>query len=69
MTIGCCCISVIRLDDTRDSVPPAIAFLAGWIAARGTWFGRAVVVGVAVLLLAAFPYAAAGAATARALTG
>jgi hypothetical protein len=50
-------------------VPPAVAFLAGWLAARGTWFGRAVVVGVAVLLLAAFPYAAAGAATARVLTG
>ncbi|MCX6463019.1 MAG: hypothetical protein NTW05_05445 [Pseudonocardiales bacterium] len=59
-----------RLGDVYAVVlPPAIAFLAGWLAARGTWFRRAVVVGVAVLLLAAFPYAAAGAATAGALTG
>lgn len=50
-------------------VPPAVAFLAGWLVARGSWFARAVVVGAAVLLLAAFPYAAAGAATATALTG
>lgn len=50
-------------------VPPAVAFVAGWVAARGTWFGRAVVVGAAVLVLAVFPYAAAGAATAGALTG
>ena len=50
-------------------VPPAVAFLAGWLAARGTWFGRAVVVGAAVLLLAALPYGVLGAATAGALTG
>lgn len=50
-------------------VPPAVAFLAGWLAARGSWFGRAVVVGVAVLLLAALPYGALGAATAGAVTG
>jgi hypothetical protein len=50
-------------------VPPAVAFLAGWLAARGSWFGRAVVVGVAVLALAALPYGALGAATAEALAG
>lgn len=48
-------------------LPPAIAFVTGWLATRGTWFRRALVVGVGVLLLAAFPYAAAGAATAGAL--
>ncbi|MHA6781242.1 hypothetical protein ACVGOW_09655 [Pseudonocardia saturnea] len=48
-------------------LPPAFAFTAGWLATRGTWFRRALTVGVAVLLLAAFPYAAAGAATAGAL--
>lgn len=59
-----------RLGDVYAVVlPPAIAFVAGWLAARGTWFRRALVVGVAVLLLAAFPYAAAGAATAEAITG
>lgn len=50
-------------------VPPAVAFLAGWLAARTSWFARALVVGAAVLVLAAFPYAAVGAATATALTG
>lgn len=48
-------------------LPPAIAFVTGWLATGGTWFRRALVVGVGVLLLAAFPYAAAGAATAGAL--
>lgn len=48
-------------------LPPAIAFVAGWLATRGTWFRRALTVGVAVLVLAAFPYAAAGAATAGVL--
>ncbi len=51
------------------AVPPLLAFLAGWIAARTSWFTRVVVVGVAVLALAALPYAALGAATATALTG
>lgn len=50
-------------------VPPGVAFLAGWLAARGSWFARAVVVGAAVLALAVFPYAALGAATAAALAG
>lgn len=48
-------------------LPPAVAFVTGWLIARGTWFRRVVVVGVAVLLVAAFPFAAAGAATAGAL--
>jgi hypothetical protein len=48
-------------------VPPAIAYVAGWLAARGTWFKRVLVVGAGILLLAAFPYAAAGAATAAAV--
>lgn len=58
----------VRLTAVYEAVlPPAIAFVAGWLATRGTWFRRALTVGVAVLLLAAFPYAAAGAATAGAL--
>jgi hypothetical protein len=51
------------------AVPPLVAFVAGWVAARTSWFVRVVVVGVAVLALAALPYAALGAATATALTG
>ncbi|QJY47207.1 hypothetical protein [Pseudonocardia broussonetiae] len=58
----------VRLAGVYAAVlPPAIAFVTGWLATRGTWFRRALVVGVGVLLLAAFPYAAAGAATAGAL--
>lgn len=49
------------------TVPLAVAFVAGWLAAKGSWLRRFVVVGVAALLLAAFPYAAAGQATAEAL--
>lgn len=45
-------------------LPIVIAFTAGWLVARGSWFGRALVLGVAVVLVAAFPYAAAGTATA-----
>lgn len=48
-------------------LPPAIAFVAGWLVARGTWFKRVLVVGAGILLVAAFPYAAAGAATAGAV--
>lgn len=48
-------------------VPPAVAFVAGWLCARGTWFGRLIVLAVAALLLASFPYAAAGEATAELL--
>ncbi len=51
------------------AVPPLLAFLAGWIAARASWPVRVVVVAATVLALAALPYAALGAATATALTG
>lgn len=50
-------------------VPPLVAFPAGWIAARASWFTRVVVVSAAVLALAALPYGVLGAATATALTG
>ena len=50
-------------------VPPLVAFPAGWIAARASWFTRVVVVSATVLALAALPYGALGAATATALTG
>jgi len=57
-----------RLADVYAAVlPPATAFVTGWLVTRGTWFRRALTVGVAVLVLAAFPYAAAGAATAGVL--
>jgi hypothetical protein len=49
------------------AVPLAVSFTAGWLCGRGTWFRRLVVLGVAVLLLAAFPYAAAGRVTADTL--
>jgi hypothetical protein len=49
------------------TVPLAVMFTAGWLCGRGSWFRRLVVLGVAVLLLAAFPYAAAGRATADTL--
>lgn len=45
-------------------LPIVIAFTAGWLVARGSWFGRALVLGVAVVLVAVFPYAAAAEATA-----
>jgi hypothetical protein len=46
------------------AVPLLVAFVAGWLCGRGTWFKRLVVLGAAALLLAAFPYTAAGQATA-----
>jgi hypothetical protein len=49
------------------AVPLVVAFTAGWLCGRGTWFRRLVVLGVAVVLLAAFPYAAAGRVTADTL--
>lgn len=79
VVIGTLAVGVPDLGGPRDALaarlatiyavvlPPTIAFVAGWLLARGTWFRRALVVGAAVLLLAAFPYAAAGAATAAAL--
>jgi hypothetical protein len=51
------------------TVPLVLAYLAGWLAAHGSWLRRLVVVGVAALLLAAFPYTAAGQATADAFLG
>jgi hypothetical protein len=48
------------------TVPLVLAYVAGWLASRGSWVRRFLVVAVAVLLLAAFPYAAAGKATADA---
>lgn len=44
-------------------VPLVVAFGAGWLCGRGTWFRRLLVLAVAALLLAVFPYAAAGQAT------
>jgi hypothetical protein len=51
------------------TVPLVLAYVAGWLASRGSWVRRFLVVAVAVLLLAAFPYAAAGKATADAFLG
>jgi hypothetical protein len=46
------------------AVPPLLAFLAGWIAARASWPVRVVVVAATVLALAALPYAATAGAVA-----
>jgi hypothetical protein len=51
------------------SVPLAVAYLAGWLCGRGSWFKRILVIGAAAVLLAVFPYAEAAQATAAALTG
>jgi hypothetical protein len=51
------------------AMPLAIAYVAGWLAARGSWLRRFVVIAVGALLLVAFPYAAAGKATADAFLG
>lgn len=51
------------------TVPLAIAFLAGWLLAHGSWLRRFLIVAAATLLLAVFPYAAAGQATADAFLG
>lgn len=48
------------------TVPLALAYLAGWLAAHGSWLKRFLVVGAAVVLLAVFPYALAGQVTADA---
>lgn len=50
-------------------VPLLVAFLAGWLCGRAGWFVRIVIVGAAVLVLAAFPYAAVTDAAARLLAG
>jgi hypothetical protein len=51
----------------RLAVPLAVPFVAGWLCARGSWTRRLVVLAVAAGLLAFFPYAAAGQATADSL--
>ena len=51
------------------AVPLVVAFVAGWFCGRGTWFTRLVVVAVAALLLAAFPYDLVGRVTADAVAG
>ena len=48
------------------TVPLVIAYVAGWLAARGSWLRRFLVIAVGAVLLVAFPYAAAGQATADA---
>ena len=49
------------------ALPPLVAFVAGWLCARGSWFGRIIVIAAAVFVLAAFPYPAAGRATVQLL--
>lgn len=49
------------------AVPLLVAYLAGWLCARGSLFGRLIVLGGAALLLATLPYPALGAAVARLL--
>lgn len=51
------------------TVPLVIAYLAGWLVVHGSWLRRFLVVAAATLLLAVFPYAAAGQATADAFLG
>jgi hypothetical protein len=51
------------------SVPLAVAYVAGWLCGRGSWFKRLLVVGAAAVLLAVFPYAEVAQATAAALSG
>jgi hypothetical protein len=48
------------------TLPLVIAYVAGWLVARGGWLRRFLVIAVGALLLVAFPYAAAGQATADA---
>ncbi len=48
------------------ALPLVIAYVAGWLLVRGGWLRRFLVVAVGGLLLVAFPYAAAGQATADA---
>ncbi len=63
--VGTRAADIARLYTT--AVPPLVAFVAGWICARGSWFTRIVVIAAAAVLLAAFPYATAGDATANLL--
>jgi hypothetical protein len=48
------------------TLPFAIAYVVGWLVVHGGWMRRFVVVAVGALLIVAFPYAAAGQATAAA---
>jgi peptidoglycan/LPS O-acetylase OafA/YrhL len=48
------------------TLPLVIAYVAGWLLTRGGWLRRFLVIAVGALLLVAFPYAAAGQATAGA---
>jgi hypothetical protein len=51
------------------TLPLLIAYVAGWLVVRGGWLRRLLVIAVGALLLVAFPYAAAGQATAGAFLG
>ncbi|MFC4942211.1 hypothetical protein [Pseudonocardia sp. GCM10023141] len=46
-------------------VPVGAAFLAGWLCARGSLFKRLVVIAAAAILVAVFPFDAAGKASAN----
>jgi CHASE2 domain-containing sensor protein len=48
------------------TLPLLIAFVAGWLLVRGGWLRRFLVIAIGAFLLVAFPYAAAGQATATA---
>lgn len=70
-------VTGVRIEDRRVwagtllplTVPLVVAYLGGWLCARATWFVRAVIVAAAVIVLAAFPYAAVTEATARFMAG
>lgn len=48
------------------TLPLLIAYVAGWLVVHGGWLRRLLVIAIGALLLVAFPYAAAGQATADA---
>ncbi|GAA5139794.1 hypothetical protein [Pseudonocardia adelaidensis] len=48
------------------TLPLVVAYVAGWLVVRGGWLRRVLVIAVGAVLLVAFPYAAAGQATAEA---
>jgi hypothetical protein len=51
------------------AVPLTVAYAAGWLCGRGSLLWRLVVLGVAVLVLAVFPYTDAGRVTADTVLG
>lgn len=51
------------------ALPLLVAFVAGWFCGRAKWLPRLFILAVAAILLAVFPYADAGRATAAALFG